>query len=82
MSQYANQVMREIGIDIPSQKSKSLEDFFGKEMDLVVVLCDERRGTCPLLSWAKESIHVEVADPGKFTGVEEEILARFRDLRG
>ncbi|MDD1673343.1 MAG: arsenate reductase ArsC [Methanomicrobiales archaeon] len=81
VSQYASQVMREIGIDISLQKSKSLEVFSGKEMDLVVILCDEKGGTCPHFPWAKESIHVEFTDPGEFTGAEEEVRVRFRGLR-
>lgn len=40
-------VMREIGIDISGQRAKPLSEFAGKEMDLVVTVCESARGPAP-----------------------------------
>lgn len=81
VSGYAIQVMREIGIDISGQQSKSLEEFNGKEMDLVVTMCDTAAIVCPFFPWAKETVHMVFPDPHAFKGTEEEIFARFRSIR-
>ncbi len=81
LSAYAVRSMKEIGIDISTQSSKSLEDLAGKEMDVAVVLCDDRAGVCPMYPWAKEVVHAHIPDPGMFTGTEQEIQAQYRHLR-
>jgi len=42
----AVEVMREIGIDISTQRSKAVRDLGGRTFDLVVTLCDQARGLC------------------------------------
>lgn len=74
-------VMREIGIDISGQRAKHLSEFAGKEMDLVVAVCESARGACPFFPWAKEVLHVEFPDPSQATGSEAEIMEVFRDAR-
>ncbi len=81
LSRHAVNAMREIGIDISGQVSKSLETLQGQEMDVVVVLCDDRSGVCPMYPWTKEVIHAHFMDPGEFIGDELQIQARFGHLR-
>ncbi len=47
ISPYAVEVMKEIGIDISSHRSKSIEEFRGKVFDIVVTVCDHARQACP-----------------------------------
>ena len=48
---FAIKVMAEIGIDISKQKSKSIEEFRNKEIDLVVSVCrSSAKLTCSLCS--------------------------------
>ena len=48
---FAVQVMAEIGIDISIQRSKSIEEFRGKDIDLVVSVCESSiRVICPFCS--------------------------------
>ena len=48
---FAVKVMAEIGIDISKQHSKSIEEFRGKDIDLVVSVCtSSARVTCPFCS--------------------------------
>jgi arsenate reductase (thioredoxin) len=47
----AVKVMKEIGIDISGQSSKSIEEFRGKDIDLAVTVCkNNTRLTCPFCS--------------------------------
>jgi arsenate reductase len=81
VSRHAVATMKEIGIDISMQLSKSLAAIEGREMDIAVILCDGREGTCPVYPWAKEVVHTHFTDPREFVGSEEEVQARFRSLR-
>jgi len=48
---FAVKVMAEIGIDISKQRSKSIEEFRGKDIDLVISVCtSSARVTCPFCS--------------------------------
>ena len=39
--------MRELGIDISQQRSKSIDEFAGEEMDYVITVCDHAVRHCP-----------------------------------
>lgn len=81
LSPRAVRVMQEIGIDISGQRSKPLEEFFDREVDLAVTICDEATAACPFCPGAKEVVHQAFADPEHLTGTEEEILAGYRRVR-
>lgn len=84
-------VMKEIGIDISGQRSKSMDEYQGILFDLVVTVCDKARETCPLCGTtlkplpkfpvAKETIHKGFEDPADASGSEEERLRKFRQVR-
>ena len=44
----AIQVMREVGIDISCQRSKSVEEFAGQHFDYVITVCDNAKESCPI----------------------------------
>jgi arsenate reductase len=72
-------VMEEIGIDISGQRSKEVSEFAGREMDLVVTVCDSARSACPFFPWAKETLHVPFPDPVEADG--ESPVDVFRGVR-
>ena len=74
-------VMREIGIDIAGQRSKSVEEFAGQAMDYVVTVCDHARDSCPVFPAGTERIHWSFEDPAAVKGSEEARLAAFRRIR-
>jgi len=78
---YAIKVMSEIGIDISNHKSKSIEEFFGMEIDYVVTLCDKAKETCPYFPCGKKYLHQSFEDPANYEGSEEEKLEAFRKVR-
>ncbi|OPY33850.1 MAG: Protein ArsC [Methanomassiliicoccales archaeon PtaU1.Bin124] len=77
----AIRVMKEIGIDISKQKAKSVEEYYGKDLDLVVTLCDEAEEECPFFIEGKDYIHEGLKDPATAKGTEEQVLKEFRASR-
>ena len=77
---YAIRVMKEIGIDISNQRSKSINEFRGEIFDYVVTVCDNARETCPFFP-GKKVIHKGFQDPASVEGREEEKIAIFRKVR-
>lgn len=84
-------VMKEIGIDISGQYSKSAEDSYDTIFDLAVTVCDRAKQACPICSTrlelpskspkAREVIHRSFEDPAQSSGSKEEQLKVFRRAR-
>ena len=74
-------VMRELDIDISSQRSKPLTEFEGQNFDFVITVCDKAREECPIFSGAPERLHWPFEDPAAFTETGEGRLHAFRKLR-
>jgi len=74
-------VMKEIGIDISGQRSKSVGEFSDQLMDYVVTVCDNARDSCPVFPAGSERIHWSFEDPVSVQGSEQERLAAFRRIR-
>ncbi len=77
----AIQVMAELGIDISRHRSKSVDELAEERFDLVITVCDQAQGQCPIFPGETEVIHVGFPDPARATGTEAEILAVFRQVR-
>lgn len=88
---YAVMVMKEIGIDISSQYSKTPKEFHDVIFDIAVTVCDQAKVSCPICSTnleipteyprAREVIHKSFEDPAAVAGSEEEKLKVFRQVR-
>jgi len=76
----AIQVMAELGIDISTGVSKSVDQFYGQPFDAVVTVCDDARETCPVWLGEGNVSHIGFYDPALATGSEEERLAVFRQV--
>jgi arsenate reductase len=74
-------VMRELDIDISSQRSKPLLEFEGQQFDFVITVCDKAREECPMFSGAPARLHWPFEDPAAFIEVGEQRLHAFRRLR-
>jgi len=83
VSPYAVHVMQEIGIDISSHRSKSVEEFIDQDFDYVVTVCDHAKEACPFFPGGKMQMHKGFEDPGTITETEteDEKLAFFRRVR-
>lgn len=76
----AIRAMREIGIDISSHRSKSVDEFSGRPFDLMITVCDNAKEECPVLPLG-EKLHWSFDDPAAAVGTEEERLQEFRRIR-
>ena len=81
LNPYAVEVMREIGIDISAQYSKSVETVDPASVDTVITLCAEE--VCPVFLGHVRRIHWPIPDPAsKDASIgRDEMLARFRTAR-
>ena len=78
------EAMKEVGIDISENKTKSAFDFYkqGKQYDYVITVCDESQsGACPVFPGKGERLHWGFDDPSGFQGTWEEKLEKTREVR-
>lgn len=78
---YAVEVMREIGVDITSHTSKSVQTIDQATVGIVITLCAEE--VCPVFLGKVRRLHWPIPDPAsKDTSFSrEQMLARFRSAR-
>ena len=79
---YTGRVMAEIGLDMAGQWSKDLAEYLGKvHFAYLVTVCDRAEQQCPVFPGMGTQLHWMFEDPAAATGGEEEILAKFRQVR-
>lgn len=77
-------VMKEIGIDISGNRTKTVQDFLknGKQYDYVITVCDETSAErCPRFPGNVRRLHWGFSDPSAFQGSEDEVLKKTREVR-
>ncbi len=77
----AIEAMREVGIDISGQRSKSVEEFAGQQFDAVLTVCDNARDNCPAFPGRTERVHCGFEDPAAAVGDWDARLSVFRRVR-
>lgn len=73
--------MAELGIDISTQRSKTLDPYVNERFDQVITVCDDANETCPFFPNAPQRRHWSIPDPSKATGTDEQRLAVYRTVR-
>lgn len=81
VSPEAVEVLGEIGIDISSNRSKSVDSFSGREFDYVLTVCDNARENCPYFPARTKLVHHAFEDPWFAEGGYEDRVAAFRRVR-
>ena len=77
---YAVEVMNEVGIDLTSHSSKSVDSIARASVDTVITLCAEE--VCPLFLGKVRRLHWPIADPASMEPLSrDEMLTRFRSAR-
>ena len=77
----AIRVMRELGVDISGQRSKTIGRYLGVAFDVVVTVCDHAAESCPAFPSAGRRLHWSLQDPSAVAAPEGERLAAFRRAR-
>lgn len=78
------EVMKEIGIDISNNKTKSVFDFYknGNFFSYVITVCDESQAErCPIFPGVVKQTHWGFTDPSSFDGTFEEKKEKTRKVR-
>ena len=76
--------MLEVGIDISKNDTQEVFDLFrqGKSYQAVITVCEQEAAErCPIFPGSVKRIAWSFPDPSKFTGTDEEILAKVRLVR-
>ena len=76
--------MREVGIDISKNKTKSVFELFkqGKLYRYVITVCDETSAErCPIFPGITKRLHWSFEDPASFQGTQDEKLVKIRKVR-
>src|SRR5512139_2121425 len=71
--------LREIGIDISQQRSKSAEEFRQEPFDVVVTVCDDAAENCPVWLGQGQRVHIGFPDPAAAPPAEQ--AQQFRIVR-
>lgn len=77
----AVRVMKEAGMDISGQYSKTFSKGFLSEMDFVITLCEGAEEACPAVPPSVRRIHWPIKDPVGKAGTEEKLMEAFRKTR-
>jgi arsenate reductase len=80
VSPYAIEVMREIGVDLSTHHSKSVQTIDPAQVDTVITLCAEE--VCPIFLGKARRLHWPIPDPASEDPMPREVmLRRFRTAR-
>ncbi len=78
----AVRIMAEAGVDISGQRSKSVDEFLGRDLDVLVTVCGGAKESCPMfVGKVGQRRHWPIHDPAEAQGTEEEVLVTFRRVR-
>ena len=79
---YAIRAMKEIGIDISGETTKSVQKFVTQSFDFVITVCDDADKNCPNFQGkVGKRLHIGFPDPAEATGTDDEKMAVFRKVR-
>ncbi len=77
----AIRVMAEVGVDISGNTSNHVDKYVGEQYDLVVMVCDSARESCPVLPGAQRVLHRAFEDPDRPETSVSELADVFRRVR-
>ncbi len=82
LNHKAVEVMKEIGIDISSHTSDSVEKYLNDEWDYVITVCGGANENCPaFLGKVKTRLHMGYDDPSHAVGTPEFIQSEYYRVR-
>lgn len=74
--------MKESGVDISTHTSDVIDPEILQRADFIITLCGHANDHCPVVqNDHAQRWHWGFEDPAKAAGTEEEIMAKFREVR-
>lgn len=73
--------MKDAGVDISHHTSDLIEPEILNKADYVITLCGDANDKCPVTPPHVNRLHWGFEDPAKATGSEEEVTAKFHEVR-
>lgn len=77
----AVKAMAEVGIDISTQRAKSVDEFSNESFDYVVTMCADATQSCPIFPGGVEYVEQAFPDPVSAKTDEQDLCKPFRDVR-
>jgi arsenate reductase len=74
-------VMAEAGIDISLHRSKRVDEFLGRRLDVVITVCDRAKEACPMSPSIGTVLHWSFDDPAEAQGSDDDRAKVFRRVR-
>ncbi|TFH02316.1 MAG: arsenate reductase ArsC [Calditrichales bacterium] len=74
-------VMKELGVDITQNRSKSANEYYHQKFDYVITIHDKARENCPAFQGSHTKIHKSLEDPADIRGSEANKMEAFRNTR-
>jgi len=84
LNPLAVEVMKEAGVDISTQRSKTLDEVMNVAFDYVVTVCGNANEHCPVFPGTTKMIHMGFDDPPRLAAEAascEEALPHYRRVR-
>ncbi|MRN52733.1 arsenate reductase ArsC [Paenibacillus monticola] len=78
---YTIEVMKEVGIDISHEISKTIDMKTFMQSNVIVKLCEQLNEKCPVVPFAIKNVQWNVADPLAQQGRLEEVRAARDEIR-
>jgi arsenate reductase len=76
----AIETIREMGLDISQNISKSLDLYLKEHWDIIITVCDNAKESCPIFPGQGIGAHWGFEDPADFEGTDEQKRTFFRKI--
>jgi arsenate reductase len=77
----ATRAMAEVGIDLSSHRSKTVDELLDRPWDYAITVCDRAHERCPVFPGRTTRVHWSFDDPARAAGSDGVRLAEFRRIR-
>lgn len=74
-------VMQEAGVDMSEHTSDLIDPDVLNKSDYAITLCGDAYDKCPVTPPHVKRLHWGFEDPARATGTDEEVMAKFREVR-
>lgn len=77
----AIETMKNDGVDITSNTSNNIDEYFDVQFDYIITVCDNAKERCPYFPSDAFKFHKNFPDPAGAVGTEKEVNAEFDRVR-